>query len=90
MGKESIDIKDINPLTNISLRRELEYTDDFDFASEIEKTKIAIYSKAKEMSIAENLLIKGDKLENTMTMKNKKKKKKKKRKRKKACQMQSN
>ena len=69
MRKELIDCWEINPrcvkkMEN-SIPEEIVYADDFDFITEIEKTKDKIYEKAKEIMTSENLLMNEEKTEYT-------------------------
>ena len=48
-----------------NIPEEIVYADDFDFITEIEKTKDKIYKKAKEIMTSKNLLMNEEKTEYT-------------------------
>ena len=48
-----------------NIPEEIVYADDFDFVTEIEKTKDKIYEKAKEIMTSKNLLMNEEKTEYT-------------------------
>ena len=69
MQSEPIDVRDINPQwierLNSNLPDEMEYADDCDFDTEMERKKERIYHNAKKVLTENNLLANEEKTENT-------------------------
>ena len=69
MGKDPIDIRDINPqlteITNSNLPDEMVKADDCNFMTEFEQKKERIHQKTKTILTNKNLLVNEDKTKNT-------------------------